>query len=138
MVVKLRTSTGLSTVLDQPLTDEYSMSKNKAPLPFGEEDEATRAAVLARLFHRMSVTLDLMMTEFETSKDVSPKPILSKIIELQSVHFAVLKAQEAFLEKFHSNEDTPENDREKIRSDIGGKLDRIRDAIAAENVSEKS
>jgi hypothetical protein len=114
------------------------MSKNKAPLPFGEEDEATRAAVLARLFHRMSVTLDLMMTEFETSKDVSPKPILSKIIELQSVHFAVLKAQEAFLEKFHSNEDTPENDREKIRSDIGGKLDRIRDAIAAENVSEKS
>ena len=48
------------------------------------------------------------------------------------MHFAVLKAQEAFLEKFHSNEDTPENDREKIRSDIGGKLDRIRDAIAAE------
>ena len=114
------------------------MSKNKAPLPFGEEDEATRAAVLARLFHGMSVSLDLMMTELETSKDVSPKPILSKIIELQSVNFAVLKAQEAFLEKSHYNEDTPENDWEKIRSDIGGKLDRIRDAIAAENVSEKS
>lgn len=113
------------------------MTKNNEALPFGEADEASRAAVLARLFHRMSVTLDQMLTEFEASRDVSPKPILSKIIELQSVHFAVLKAQEAFLEKTNSSEDRPENDREKIRSDIGGKLDRIRDAIAAEGVSQK-
>lgn len=114
------------------------MSKNKEPSPFCEEDEATRVAMLARLFHRMSVTLDLMMTEFETSKTGSPKPILSKIIELQSLHFAVLKAQEAFLEKINPSENSPENDHEKLRVDIGGKLDRIRDAIAAEGVSEES
>jgi len=113
------------------------MSRNNETLPFGEENESSRVAVIARLFQRMSFTLDLMMTEFETSKDVSAKPILSKIIELQSVHFAVLKAQEAFLEKINSSENSPENDREKIRSDIGGKLDRIRDAIAAEGVSQK-
>lgn len=114
------------------------MSKNKAPLPDSARDAATRVVVVKRLFDRMSVTLDLMLSDFETSKDSSPKTILSKIIELQSVHFAVLKAQEAFLEKSNSSEDDPKDDREKIRSDIGGKLDRIRNAIAAEGVSKKS
>lgn len=114
------------------------MSDDKNRSEMDAQSDAARVAIMRRLFHRMSAVMDMMIDGFEANNDFSPKLLVSKLLELQSVHFAVLKAQEAFLEKQIPMQDDQSASSDDLRSDIGGKLDRIRDAIAAEGVSEGS
>lgn len=101
------------------------------------ESDVERIATFKRLFLRISRVLEQMIAATEADNEYPPKLLVTKLVELQSVHFAVLKAQEAFLEKSTHTTETPEKDHDKIRSAIGSKLDRIRSALAAEEVSEK-
>jgi len=101
------------------------------------ESDVERIAALKRLFLRISRVLEQMIAATEADNEYPPKLLVTKLVELQSVHFAVLKAQEAFLEKSTHPTQTTEKDLEKVRSDIGSKLDRIRSALAAKEVPEK-
>lgn len=112
------------------------MSKDTEVPEIDPVNDASRIAIMKRLFQRMSTVLDLLIDGCEANNDFSPKLLVSKLLELQSVHFAVLKAQEAFLEKQTPTQDDTSANSDDLRNDIGGKLDRIRDAIAAEEVSE--
>lgn len=113
------------------------MTMNTTRPSLDDESDADRIAILRRLFHRMWHVLDKMIDGCEANTDHSPKLLLSKLSELQSVHFAVLKVQETFLEKQNPSPENRSTNVEEIRSIIGSKLDRIRETIASESVSEK-
>lgn len=113
------------------------MTENSMRPVLGEDDDAARVVIMRRLFHRMSVVLDLMIDGFEANNDFTPKALILKLNELHSAHFAVLKLQEAFLEKQNPTAEIQSISADDLRASIGGQLDRIRTAIASEGVSKK-
>lgn len=127
----------LSSVSDYPIQADHFMTTPLTGPVVDPDYDAQRVAILKRLFQRMSVVLDRMIAGLEAENEFAPKLIVTKILELQSAHYAVLKAQEAFLEKQTPPEETAKDSIEDLRRSIGGKLDRIRASLATEGVSKK-
>lgn len=98
-----------------------------------DPDEATaRVAELRKLYHRTKATFDQMLDALGTAGEGTPKAVLAKMSELESVHLKLLHAEEAFHAKQKESDRTDQIDFGAIRSEIGSALDRIRKALAAE------
>lgn len=108
------------------------MTELDARGPEGPGDAELRVAEIADLFRRTRTTLDHMIGTVGTPNAQTPKAIVTKLNELQSVHLKVLDAEEAFYAKQEESSSGTEIDFDAVRAEIGGQLDRIRKAIAAE------
>lgn len=113
------------------------MTKLDEQGPTGQSNAAARVAEISRLFESIRQVLDHMIQAIGTPDGQTPKAVVSKLNELQSVHLKVLAAEEAF----HDNQDTSEDeniiDFDAVRAEIGRQLDRLRTAIETEKVSAK-
>ena len=103
-----------------------------------------RAAALARLrdiagFYRLLKTTFLgQIKQIGAVSDATPKALVVKLGELQSTHVMLMKAEEAFCEKFGQGDDETILDYDAIRAEIGSQLDRIRTARLAGGVSDRA
>ena len=93
------------------------------------DDAQTRIAELADLFRSLRTTVRLAIAQMGSPDAQTPKAALSKLNELQSVHFKLLEAEEAFYAKQDHGDDTADNDFDAIRAEIGCHLDRLRKAL---------
>ncbi|MEM9786612.1 MAG: hypothetical protein AAF801_08925 [Pseudomonadota bacterium] len=96
------------------------------------DDAAARVEELRKLYCRTKATLDQMLDALGTAEEGTPKAVLSKLNELESVHLKLLHAEEAFDAKQRERDGTAEVDFDRVRAEIGRALDRIRKALAAE------
>ena len=104
--------------------------------PSDEQAACKRIAVLEAHFYKSSETLGTLITGFGRTNGQTPKAVMSKLMELETVHTTALKAQEAFYEKYKDT--TPQGgvNYNEIRDDIGRHLDRIRAALKSKGISE--
>ncbi|WP_458790278.1 hypothetical protein [Yoonia sp. MH D7] len=97
-----------------------------------EMSAVERTVRIANLFTSISRDLDETMAAYRAEQKISPKSIGSKISELQSVHTSLIKAEEAFHEKFSNKDAASGLDYDVLRDEIGRQLDRIRAALGSE------
>ena len=88
-----------------------------------------RVAEIAALYVRVRDYLQLMLDDIGQPTAATPKPLLNKISELQSVHLKVLAAEEAFYAQQQVNQPDVEIDYDALRADIGRQIDRIRTTL---------
>ncbi len=94
-----------------------------------------RIAVIEDQFQAIADVLNVLMADIGKVNGQTPKAIVSKLMELQTVHLAVIKAQEAFHEKFKEADVKDGVDYDDIRREIGGQIDRIRATLEAKGIS---
>ncbi|WP_242494075.1 hypothetical protein [Salipiger sp. IMCC34102] len=99
----------------------------------GRETALARQREILALFQTIKRTLAKQILAFEAGDGGTPKALVAKLGELSAAHLALLKAEDAFCEKF-CEDDTRVPDYEALRAQIGRKLDRIRDTRPAEGV----
>lgn len=109
------------------------MKKRRKPRLSEEQAASQRIAILEEQFRSVSDVLTTLTENIDQPDGHPPKALMTKLMELQSIHFAVIKAHEAFHEKYDSN-DTGIN-YDKIRDDIGRQLDRIRTVLEIKGIS---
>ena len=104
--------------------------------PSDEQAARKRIVVLEAHFYKSSETLSTLISGFGRTNGQTPKAVMSKLMELETVHTTALKAQEAFYEKYKDT--TPQGgvNYNEIRDDIGRHLDRIRAALKSKGISE--
>ncbi|MDX8349650.1 hypothetical protein SLH49_16825 [Cognatiyoonia sp. IB215446] len=96
------------------------------------DDAQTRIGELADLFRSLRTTVRLAIAQMGSPDAQTPKATLSKLNELQSVHFKLLEAEEAFYARQEKGDDTADIDFDAIRAEIGCQLDRLRKALPTE------
>jgi hypothetical protein len=101
--------------------------------PTGESSARQRIAEITALFANMRA---LMTKWSDDAGPASSKQMLTKISELQSAHLLVMRAEEAFYDKFGNGEINAGIDYDAARTDIGRELDRLRVALEAGYLSE--
>ena len=120
-------------------TGDFTMTIKKTRPDKDDKSAAEkRVAEIVRLYERIRDMLDAALTQFGTPDSMTPKAVMSKLAELQSVHLTILKAEEAFHEKCKTTDGQPDIDFDAVRDDIGRQLDRLRCALEAEEVSKKA
>lgn len=107
------------------------MTKRKERGGVDPDDEAVRVAELDALYQRAKATLAHMMDALGTADGDTPKAVVAKLNELESTHLKLLKAEEAFGAKQNERDGTTALDFDALRSEIGRKLDRIRQSLEA-------
>ena len=112
------------------------MTKSKHHPAADEDAAAQRVAVIEEQFRATSALLQVLMAQLGTPDSRTPKTILTKLNELQSLHTTIIHAQEVFYEKFRKADPEAGINYDEIRRDLGGQLDRIRAAIKAKGISE--
>jgi hypothetical protein len=107
-----------------------------------EDDDASAIAAAARvveindLYTRMRKTMQVWLAGSDDPSMQTTKAQLNKISEIESAHLLVLKAEDAFDARQKSgNIADAIVDLDEIKSEIGRKLDSLRDAIAESGVS---
>ena len=110
------------------------MKRNNKRLQTDDTAAQKRVEDIAALFESIKDVLVVAVAEFGKPSATAPKAVISKLMELQSAHLAVLKAEEAFYDKIQSNGNADDIDFDAIRSDIGGQIDRIRATIDAAKI----
>jgi ribosomal protein L16 Arg81 hydroxylase len=109
-----------------------------------DDDLAAEAAALEKrlddlraLYGALQETTQAHIDEL-TGGDLSAgKSAIKKLDEMQSLLVALMKAEEAFNEKFRPTQEKHRANIAALRDKIGGQLDRIRRARRASEVSEK-
>lgn len=114
-------------------------------LSYDDDEETALAIMLARervaeirdMFEGMKRTLKALMDSHEPPDKAMSKLMLQKISELQTAHLAVVRAEEAFHDKFGDGDGDQDHgiDIEVARRDIASGLDRIRAAVGAKDLS---
>lgn len=112
------------------------MKKSQDYPPSDDQAARKRIAVLEAQFYKSSETLSTLIAGIGRTNGHTPKAVMSKLMELETVHTTALKAQEVFYEKYKDATVQDGVDYVEIRDDIGRHLDRIRAAIQPEGVSE--
>jgi len=103
--------------------------------PLFAADVDPRFLALSALYDDLNTTLNLQMAELRKGDLSQGKPIIKKLDELCSVLLALIKAEEAYNEKIKSKVGGERVDADVLRADIGRKLDRIRTARSAGEIS---
>lgn len=98
-------------------------------------DALDRVNDIKAIFKNVRDLLRLQIAAFGPPDAQTPKPILTKLAELQSAHLTLIKAEEAFHDTFRSADAADAAEYDAIRDQIGRALDRIR---AAENTGDVS
>ena len=103
-----------------------------------ETDDLIRDLAAARLdevdtlSRQIRENLKQMIDEWDTSTGAIPKSILDKLNLLHAAHLMVIKAEDAFHDKIKHAPDAEAIDLDAIRSDVGRRLDRLRETLLAE------
>lgn len=104
--------------------------------PTGESSARQRIAEITALFANMRALMTKWSDDAGPASNASSKQMLTKISELQSAHLLVMRAEEAFHDKFGNGEINAGIDYDAARDDIGRELDRLRVALEAGYLSE--
>ncbi len=106
--------------------------------PSGRADK--RVAEIKLLFAEIRKQLAVQVTRLDVIMPTTPKTLITRLNELRSLQILLLKAEEAFHDKFGENKGKVEGttfDEDSIRDTIGRRLDRIRATSGAKQVSER-
>lgn len=103
-----------------------------------ENAARSRLSEITDLFAEMRAITGKFLREAGSADSANTKQIMSKISELQSVHLMVIRAEEAFHEKFGQGDIADGIDYDAARDDIGRALDRLRTAVDAKFVSGRA
>ena len=105
--------------------------------PRSDEQAARKLiAVPEAHFYKSSETVSTLITGFGRTNGQTPKAVMSKLMELETVYTTALKAQEAFYEKYKDTTAQDGVNYNETRNDIGRHLDRIRAALKLKGLSE--
>ncbi|WP_411889857.1 hypothetical protein [Yoonia sp. SDW83-1] len=101
----------------------------------GPDETLERLTEVSRLFASIHGALDQAIGTFEASGGENSQAVIAKLNELEAAHRRVVAIEEAI----HAYQGKPvgvdDTDFEAVRAEIGGQLDRLRAAIAAEKLS---
>ncbi len=97
-----------------------------------------RRAEIDGLSRRIRQTLEDMIAAMDQPDGPSTKAVLDKLNQLHAAHLRALTAEDAFHAKFGDDGDAGAIDFEAIRIEIGRQLDRLRESLLAERLSEIS
>ncbi len=111
-------------------------TKKSHPIKGVPDRAAKRAAEIVRLYERMRDLLDVAIGQLGTPNAMTPKSVLNKLAELETVHLSLLKVEEKFHEKHANKSAGSDIDYDAVRADLGRQLDRIRAAIKTNGVSK--
>lgn len=78
-----------------------------------------RVAMIEEKFQSISDVLNRLMADIGSVDSQTPKAVVSKLMEFQTAHLSVIKAQEVFHEKFNDTDPSGGVDYDEIRVDIG-------------------
>ena len=101
-----------------------------------EQAALKRIAILEDQFRGVSDVLSELTANLDRPDSHPPKAVMAKLMELQSIHFTIIKAHEVFNEKFRTTAVDDGVDYNKIRTDVGRQLDRIRAALLSKGIFE--
>jgi hypothetical protein len=91
-------------------------------------------AKIDRLSRSIGDTLEEMIADIDAIPGKLPKAILDKLNILHAAHLQVVKAEGAFHDKIGKDPDEDAVDYDAIRSEVGCRLDRLRDSLKAEGI----
>lgn len=111
------------------------MTQNDDEKQSRENAARQRVAEISTLFAEMRSVMSRWLKDAGPAADASTKQMMTKISELQSAHLLVIRAEEAFHDKFGNGEIEDGIDYETARHDIGRELDRLRAALEAKYLS---
>jgi len=112
------------------------MTTEMTETPDGGPVDDARYRALLRIYDDMNTTLQLQMVELRAGDVAQGKPMIKKMDELSSVLLALIKAEKAFHDKFKLDAGESQADPDDVRVEIGRKLDRIRGARGAGDISK--
>lgn len=109
------------------------MTHDPTPPPAGgQTDPAAEARAriddIGTLFSEMKALLERWLAEAGPADLVTGKKMQTKLGEMQTAHLMMLRAEEAFYDKFSDDIRADTIDYDVIRDELGRTLDRIRDA----------
>ncbi|KQI69647.1 hypothetical protein AN189_04430 [Loktanella sp. 3ANDIMAR09] len=110
------------------------MTDNDDPNGDGRAAALSRQHEIAGLYATLRAAILKEIETLGASDGASPKLLVGKIGELSAAHLILLKAEEAFREKY-AQDDANIPDYDALRVEIGCALDRIRASLATEGVS---
>jgi len=102
------------------------------------EEALERVNDIKNVFKSIRDLLKLQIEILGPPDKLTPKPILTKLAELQTAQITLVKAEEAFYDKIRKDTSGTDRDFDAIRDQIGRALDRIRAAERAGNVFIRS
>ena len=91
-----------------------------------QSPERQRVELLSKLYFEIGETVGQMRADVASDATLKPGELLKKLAELQTLHVMLLRAEEAFNDKFGQSESTDGIDLDALRHEIGGRLDRLR------------
>jgi len=105
---------------------------------FGRQDAARlRITQITTLFAEMRTMLVRWLHDAGPAAEASSKQMMTKISETQSVLASLIRAEEAFHDKFNTDDIADGIDYDAARDAIGRELDRLRAAFTAGAVFER-
>ncbi|SEQ16745.1 hypothetical protein SAMN05428995_10392 [Loktanella sp. DSM 29012] len=105
------------------------------PEGHGRAAALSRQHEIAGLYATLRAAILKEIKTLGASDGAPPKLLIGKIGELSAAHLILLKAEEAFREKY-AQDDATILDYDTLRVEIGCALDRIRASLATEGVSD--
>lgn len=114
------------------------MTHNDDDLADCENAARRRVTQISDLFAEMRALMVRWLEEAGPVADANNKQMMSKIGELQTAHLAVIRAEEAFHDKYGNGALADGLDYDAARDEIGGALDRLRAALETGYLSEGS
>jgi len=121
---------------------EPNKGTNRMTQERGQEGNATleerKLLEVVEMFDSVTLTLSELVQDIQTGKGAPPRQIKAQLADLQSAYFSIKKAEEAFHDKTGHIQRAGDIDFEAVRDSIGSKLDKLRNAKAAEQVSQES
>ena len=112
------------------------MTQQDEDQPNREAAGRLRIAEITTLFADMRAMMVMWLGDAGPAAKATSKQMLDKINELQSAHLLVIRAEEAFHDKFGHGEIADGIDYDAARDAIGRELDRLRAAVEAGYLSE--
>ena len=92
---------------------------------------SARISAIKELFEAIKQSLRAQVRQFPDVDAQSPRAMITKLNELQSAQVLLLKAEEAYYEKYARDDIQIAIDHDALRDQIGRALDRIRDTTSA-------
>lgn len=108
-----------SFVSEVPYRQIYTMKKSQDHPASDVQAALARITMIEEKFQSISDVLNRLMADIGSVDSQTPKAVVSKLMELQTAHLSVIKAQEAFHEKFKDTDPSGGVDYDEIRVDIG-------------------
>ena len=121
-----------STVTEVSLQVTNTMKKTKQTGKTARDLAAERLAEIDNLSGQIREGLKAMIANVDETSTEMPKVILDKLNLLHAAHLRVVVAEDKFHDALGEDPDADAIDYDAIRSEVGCRLDRIRQSLLAE------